>query len=234
VRIFLGYADGICPHVIVGFRTMPSTSKRTILDRGDDAMGRPATVDWKHQLIDQLDVHWRQQLRPRLDGLSDDEYTWEPVPGCWNLRPRGEATAPIAAGGGDFVLEFAFPEPDPPPVTTIAWRLGHVIVGVLGMRVANHFGGPPIDYATYDYPDTAAAALDALDTNYDRWITGVRGLDERRLAEPVGPAEGPYAEYPYAALVLHIHREVIHHGAEIALLRDLYRAAGGAHVRGAA
>jgi len=37
-----------------------------------------------------------------------------------------------------------------------------------------------------------------------------------------GPAEGPYAEYPMAALVLHIHREAIHHGAEIALLRDLY------------
>jgi hypothetical protein len=27
-----------------------------------------------------------------------------------------------------------------------------------------------------------------------------------------------------AALVLHINREVIHHGAEVALLRDLYRA----------
>jgi hypothetical protein len=26
-----------------------------------------------------------------------------------------------------------------------------------------------------------------------------------------------------AALVLHINREIIHHGAEIALLRDLYR-----------
>jgi hypothetical protein len=26
-----------------------------------------------------------------------------------------------------------------------------------------------------------------------------------------------------ATLVLHIHREVIHHGAEIALLRDLFR-----------
>jgi hypothetical protein len=25
-----------------------------------------------------------------------------------------------------------------------------------------------------------------------------------------------------AALVLHIHREVIHHGAEISLLRDIY------------
>ena len=31
-----------------------------------------------------------------------------------------------------------------------------------------------------------------------------------------------YAEYPMAALVLHINREAIHHGAEIALLRDLY------------
>jgi hypothetical protein len=29
-----------------------------------------------------------------------------------------------------------------------------------------------------------------------------------------------------ATLVLHIHREVIHHGAEIALLRDLYGARG--------
>jgi hypothetical protein len=28
--------------------------------------------------------------------------------------------------------------------------------------------------------------------------------------------------------VLHINREVIHHGAEIALLRDLYRARPGA------
>ena len=26
-----------------------------------------------------------------------------------------------------------------------------------------------------------------------------------------------------AALVLHVKREVLHHGAEIALLRDLYR-----------
>ncbi len=29
-----------------------------------------------------------------------------------------------------------------------------------------------------------------------------------------------------AELVLHIHREVIHHGAEVALLRDLYRQRG--------
>ncbi len=52
----------------------------------------------------------------------------------------------------------------------------------------------------------------------------MRGLDAEALARPAGPAEGPYAEHSMATLVLHISREAIHHGAEIALLRDLYRA----------
>jgi hypothetical protein len=51
----------------------------------------------------------------------------------------------------------------------------------------------------------------------------VRALGEEGLARPCGPVEGPFADEPLAALLLHIHREVIHHGAEIALLRDLYR-----------
>ena len=110
------------------------------------------------------------------------------------------------------------------PVTTIAWRLAHIIVGVLGARSAAHFGGPPVDYPTFAYAGTADTALVQLDDAYERWTAGVRGLDAAGLAAPCGPAEGPYAEFPMAALVLHINREVIHHGAEVALLRDLYRA----------
>jgi hypothetical protein len=53
-------------------------------------------------------------------------------------------------------------------------------------------------------------------------IKGVRGLGADGLARPCGPAEGPWADEPMAALVLHINREMLHHGAEIALLRDLY------------
>ena len=34
--------------------------------------------------------------------------------------------------------------------------------------------------------------------------------------------EGSFAALPHSALVLHINREVIHHLAEVALLRDLY------------
>ncbi|MBJ7387575.1 MAG: DinB family protein, partial [Mycolicibacterium sp.] len=33
----------------------------------------PDTTTLSSQLADQLEVHWTQQLRPRLDGLSDDE-----------------------------------------------------------------------------------------------------------------------------------------------------------------
>ena len=185
------------------------------------------TLDWTTQLLEQLTWHWTGQLRPRLEGLTDDEYVWEPAQPSWNVRPRGTSTAPVQAGSGAFTIDFAFPEPDPPPVTTIAWRLGHVIVGVLGARVASHFGGPPADYQGFAYAGTAAEALAQLDAAYEGWCTGVRGLDAAALTKPCGPAEGPYADYPMAALVLHINREVIHHGAEIALLRDLYRARPG-------
>ena len=85
------------------------------------------TFDLTTELLDQLEWHWTSQLRPRLDGLTDAEYLWEPVPGCWSVRPRGTSSAPVQGGSGETVIEFAFPEPVPAPVTTIAWRLGHVI-----------------------------------------------------------------------------------------------------------
>ena len=161
------------------------------------------------QLADQLDFHWRSQLRPRLDGLTDAEYFWEPVKDCWTVHPDGS-------------IDFAFPPPQPEPFTTIAWRLAHVIVGVLAMRSHFHFGGPRADYQSWRYATDATTALRQLDDAYERWISGVRGLDAAGLAQPCGPSEGPYADYPMCALVLHINREVIHHGAEIACLRDLY------------
>lgn len=185
------------------------------------------SIDWTAQLVDQLDRHWREHLRPELRGLGDEEYFWEPVAGCWSVRPRGTSTAPMAIGDGEFTIDFATPEPDPPPVTTIAWRLAHLVVGVLGARAAGHFGGPPADYRSFAYAGSAARALEQLDRAYEAWRDGVAGLDADGLARPCGPAEGPYADYPMAALVLHVNREVLHHGAEVLLLRDLYRHGAG-------
>ena len=165
--------------------------------------------DLTTQMADQLDYHWTTQLRPRLEGLTDEEYFWQPVPDCWTIHPDGG-------------IDFGYPPPDPEPVTTIAWRLAHLIVGVLAVRVHSHFGGPPADYQGWDYATGADTALKQLDDQYTAWITGVRGLSEEQLWRPCGPAEGPYADEPMTTLVLHINREMIHHGAEIALLRDLY------------
>jgi hypothetical protein len=86
--------------------------------------------------------------------------------------------------------------------------------------VESHFGGPPVDYFSYEYPGTADRALQQLDGLYGAWVDGVRALGEDGLERACG--EDGFETLSMAALVLHIHREVIHHGAEIALLRDLY------------
>ncbi|MFI1192968.1 DinB family protein [Micromonospora sp. NPDC020750] len=174
-------------------------------------------LDWNRTLREQFEFHWNHQLRARLAGLTDDEYFWSPAPDAWNVRPRGSSTAPVQGGAGDFTIDYAFPA----AVTTIAWRLGHVIVGVLATRNAAHFGAPAASYETWEYAGSAATALDQLEAQLDVWLTGVRDLGEAGLRVPVGAKE-PFPELPMAALVLHIHRELIHHLSEVCLLRDLY------------
>lgn len=177
-------------------------------------------------ILEQFDWHWDYQVRDRLAGLTDDEYFWEAAPDSWNVRRRGRSGAEIQAGSGDMIIEFSFPEPDPAPVTTIAWRLGHIIVGVLAMRSASHFGRDAVDYDSFAYAETAAGALRQLEEELATWRAGILTLSDADLERPCGPAEGPYADRSFATLLLHINRELIHHLAEICLLRDLYLRAG--------
>ncbi|MDT0301112.1 DinB family protein [Streptomonospora wellingtoniae] len=171
--------------------------------------------EWGAEILGQLESHWARTMWPRLQGLDDDEYFWEPVEGCWSVRPRPD---------GGFGLDFARPEPDPPPVTTIAWRLSHVIVVVLEARIDRHFGGSAVPPEEPVWPGGADHALDRLERAHRRWRDEVRKLSGADFAAPVGAAEpAEWSQRPFAALALHVNREVIHHHAEIALLRDLYR-----------
>lgn len=170
---------------------------------------------WRDQLLDQLDFYWDHQFRPRLEGLTDQECFWEPVADCWTVR-TGPAGTPQ--------IDWQWPAPDPPPVTTIAWRIAHIAVPVFGMRASAQFGDGSVTVTTARWPLTADEALAQLDEHHRAWREGVLGLDDEQLQHPVGTAEGPWAEHPMATLILHVNRETMHHGAEIALLRDLYRA----------
>ncbi|MFC7455866.1 DinB family protein [Brachybacterium sp. GCM10030267] len=179
-------------------------------------------------LFDQIDHHVREYVRPRLEGLTDEEYFFDPTPdgSAWSVHPRtppGQTPpAALQGGAGDMVIDFEFPEPDPAPMTTIAWRFGHIIVGILAARSASHLGGPAADYMSWTYAATAHDALAQFDAEYERWLTGVRAWGEADLQVAAGEAEGPWAAYSRATLVAHINRELIHHLAEIALLRDLW------------
>jgi hypothetical protein len=178
-------------------------------------------MDWNAEVTDQLESHWRQQLRPRLHELTDDEYFWEPVSGCWTVSRRGQSSAPASFGVGEFTLDYGPPQ-DPEPVTTIAWRLAHLIVGFAETN-ASHFGGPPAEVSTFSYAGTAEEALRQLDYEHDMWARGVRNLGIAGLIAPQGPTQPPeFADAPMAKLILYSNLEVIHHGAEICLLRDLY------------
>lgn len=173
-------------------------------------------LNWTDELLGQLEFYWDASLWPRLRGLGDREFYWEPVADSWTVRPRGD---------GGFTVDWTWPAPSPPPVTTIAWRLGHMVVGVLELRVDHHFGDRTMRLDGVSWPGSADEALTRLADAYQAWCAGVRALDADALAAPVGAAEpAEWADFPFAMLALHINREIIHHGAEVALLRDLYRA----------
>ncbi len=184
-------------------------------------------IDWGRLLVGQLEFYWAAHLHPRLQGMTDEEYFWEPVDGCWTLR-RGP--------DGAYVLDTRWPEPSPPPVTTIAWRLVHVGVGCFATRTSAFFGdgSVPDDATMFDprhapteLPASAADAIAFLQTMYGRWHDAIATLDEDALSAPLGPKGAQFANDSMAGLIAHINREVMHHGGEIGLLRDLYRATRG-------
>jgi hypothetical protein len=176
-----------------------------------------SVVDLPQLLGEQLIFHWSRLSRPRLEGLTDEEYFGEPVPECWSLRPRRNGDCQVV---GRLVMDLESTEADPPPFTTIAWRLAHVNRHILGARAQRLFGAPDLDQRPL--AETAMDALAELDEEFERWRQGVAAMTDSWLAEPCGADEPYFKDRPLATLVLHVNREVLCHCAEISLLRDLY------------
>ena len=168
----------------------------------------------RDELVGLADYAW-QRLAERLEGMTDEEYLWEPIPASWTIRPGAD---------GRWMSDFAWPEPNPPPVTTIGWRLAHITVD--DDRFRPWLGLTPHPNRR-SVPSTAEAArAEARATGAER-AADLRSVTDADLWQKIGPVGGPYAEGTRVSWVLHVLDEVIHHGAEIALLRDLYRARWG-------
>jgi hypothetical protein len=193
---------------------------------------------FKEQLLS-LSDHSFQRTRGRLDGLTDEEYLWEPVPNCWTVRQMPD---------GNFAVDWAFSPAGSGSFTTIAWRLLYLINCYGSNRSATWLeleavDGPgakpdllmpatvPSDTG-FDKdmpshlrttPGTAAEALDMLDRAHEVWRRYLTTVTEESLGEPLGPNAGEYAGNPRAGFVFHMLDEFIHHGAELGVLRDLYR-----------
>lgn len=175
----------------------------------------PADLDGRQVgplLLGSLDYVW-SRIRDRLSGLTEDEYLWEPGPGCWSVR---------LTSGGRWEIERPEPEPSPPPVTTIAWRLWHVGSECLAGYTSQGLGPWPLKVRDREWYPSPGPALEALDQAWQAFYAGLVNLGEDGLWQPLGPAWEEFADDPWAGLVLHAQDELSHHGAEVALLRDLY------------
>ena len=183
------------------------------------AAGRRETtvVTMKDDIVSLSDYVWQRTSR-RLDGLADAEYFSEPVPGCWTVRDRGD---------GHHFPDGVLPPPDPAPFTTVAWRLAH-LTRAYGADRNGRFLRVPLEPAVLDAGGAAAPTADAavglLERAHGRWRSHLTAVPAAAMSERLGPIAGPFADGTLTGFVLHMVDEFVHHGAELALLRDLYRA----------
>jgi hypothetical protein len=184
---------------------------------------RSSTTTRLDLLLAQYDTSF-EIFRERLDGLTDDEFFWEPVSGCWSLRRSGDSVTPHAFGKGPWLLDNDRSEPDPAPLTTIAWRLCHLVAGQME-RHDYTFGAKALTEDAIAFPNGAAEALAWLDRSHAAWRGGLGQLRDADL-DTVGLSSYPHGRdphLPFGDILWWTNRELIHHGAEIALLRDLWR-----------
>jgi hypothetical protein len=156
------------------------------------------------------------QLVARLAGLTQDEFLWEPVAGCWTVH-RDRA--------GRWVCDYEEPDPEPSPFTTIAWRLVHVAQ----CKVMYHeyaFGPGRLRFDAMETPHTVGRTVGMLDEGQRLLLDDLAALSDDDLDAPVLTNWGE--TWPAWRIFWTMSHHDAHHGAEVGVLRDLYRRRGEA------
>jgi uncharacterized damage-inducible protein DinB len=162
-------------------------------------------------LATEMDDAWETLYR-RLDGLTDAEFFWEPVSGCWTVHRAKEEY---------WVVDYADPAPDPPPFTTIAWRLLHLAECKV-MYYEYAFGARQLTWEQLPVLHTATEATAWLEQSHARLRSALNNLSDADLEEMRLTNWGE--PWPTWRIFWSMVSHDLHHGAEIGCLRDLYRA----------
>jgi uncharacterized damage-inducible protein DinB len=161
-------------------------------------------------------------ISARVAGLTDDEFWWAPVGDHWTVRQRPD---------GRWAADYAEPDPEPPPFTTIGWKLVHVAE----CKVMYHeyaFGEAKLAWPEIDSAHTAADAIAQLAAGHALLARDLRRLTDADLDRPVATNWGE--RWPAWRIFWTMIHHDYHHGGEIGALRDLYRVTAGALPAGVA
>ncbi len=150
-------------------------------------------------------------VRARVEGLTQEESSWEPVDACWTV---------FRLPDGRWSYNYELPEPKPAPLTTIGLRLNHVALCKV-MYHEHAFGDARLTWDTIDTPGTVAGTLAVLDNGQSLLAADVRALRDADLAAPVSTNWGEL--WPTWKILWEMIAHDLQHGAEIGALRDLYR-----------
>lgn len=152
------------------------------------------------------------RLEQRCAGLTDKEYLWCPAADAWTIKP--DPDRPYR-----WTYDYDFAPPPPAPLTSISWRIVHLIAdNEIYWEYA--FGPGKRTFPDLEVPPTAQAAMTlwrASRQPVTAWLEMVTDDDLLKL-RPSHLGE----EKTAGEVVRILLDEQTHHGAEIALLRDLY------------
>lgn len=141
------------------------------------------TTEVRDVILDSMDRMF-DQLVDRLDGLTNEEYLWEPVPGMWSVRTTNGK--PTVEGAGVRDLDLA-------PATTLAWRLWHLALDCLD-DYTRRFAGDPSDAPAIWTLD----AGQAIETLRDRWAAYRQEVVRRDWWSQLGEDWEPWSSHSVA------------------------------------
>ena len=109
-------------------------------------------MDRVQLLLVQMDEAYARLLG-RVQGLTNHEFFWQPVPDCWTVYKDDS---------GRWTYHYAIPDPKPAPITTIAWQLVHVAL----CKIMYHewaFGAARLTFPEIEVPHTVKLTMTELE-----------------------------------------------------------------------